>query len=203
MRYNRESREARARLQLEYSHRECSKLGRSVINTTLAYHPGRRGGRNALIESFLSRSWSVSMYASTVADTDIELTGGGREFCFACPADFSSFWDFIFICLNNWGGRSPLDPALSRAGREKCREEKRKNKSKELIANYVRQKSGFYLEKIKLLVESFLKIFTLPLQIYSFQKPSVRLITEFFLSTINTFFYYCVQLTKNTFFCTL
>jgi len=53
----------------------------------------------------------------------------------------------------------------------------------------VQQWSGFYLEKIKLLVESFLKIFTLPLQIYTFPKPSFRLHVTFFLSTINIFFY--------------
>jgi len=32
-----------------------------------------------------------------VVDPDLELSGGGEEGCFACPAGFSSFCDFFFF----------------------------------------------------------------------------------------------------------
>ena len=66
----------RVRLHLEYFHLECSKRGGwgNKLHTRL-YHPGRRGERNELIESFLFRNWSVSMYTSTQASN----SGGYRR----------------------------------------------------------------------------------------------------------------------------
>ena len=49
---------------MEYLYRGFSKRGNGVVNTTLAYSPERRGGRNEPIESFLFRSWSISMHKS-------------------------------------------------------------------------------------------------------------------------------------------
>jgi len=57
------------------------------------------------------------MQPLTVVDPDLELRGrkgGGRRFCFSCPAGFIPSVIFSFFTQNKGGPRAPpLDPPLT------------------------------------------------------------------------------------------
>ena len=62
-----------------------------------------------MVSAFLTTS------TKTVVDPDLELRGGGARVgavCFAGPASFSSFCDFLFFFWQNKGGPGPRAPPL-------------------------------------------------------------------------------------------
>ena len=64
--------------------------------------PGSNIGQTAKSLSLEVSSFGLCIALDTVADPDFELRGGGE--CFACPASFSSFWDFLFLHKKGEGG---------------------------------------------------------------------------------------------------